>query len=353
VRVGVLLLTGRLVLAGVLLVAAVAKLTDRAGARRSLEAFGVPAALVPAAAVALPVAELLVGVALVPVTTAWAAALAATALLVSFSAAIALAIRRGVEADCHCFGRLSSEHVGRGTLARNLALLVPAVFVAVAAEGDAGTSATAWLGDLSTVAALGLAGAALLSAALAVNFAFLFQLLKQNGRLWTEIEKLRGGASAPPLDSPAPRLALPDLSGRLVELDDLLDGERGLLLVFSDPHCAAGSGRIVNVSTTMGSLSDASDPESPYYDVVVPAYQASKASLNAITVALAKLLRDSSIKVNSICPGWVQTDLGGPDNRAAAPHTAEEAAPIIVEMASMPDDGPSGQFVDRHGPIAW
>jgi uncharacterized membrane protein YphA (DoxX/SURF4 family)/peroxiredoxin len=235
--VGVLLLTGRLVLAGVLLVAAVAKLADRAGARRSLEAFGVPAALAPAAAVALPVAELLVGAALVPVATAWVAALAATALLVSFSVAIAVAIRRGVQADCHCFGRLSSEHVGRGTLARNLALLVPAVFVAVAGAGDAGTSATAWLGDLSAAAALGLAGGVLVSAALAVNFAFLFQLLKQNGRLWAEIEKLRGGARAP--DGAAPRLALPDLSGRLVELDDLLDGDRGLLLVFSDPHCAA------------------------------------------------------------------------------------------------------------------
>jgi NAD(P)-dependent dehydrogenase (short-subunit alcohol dehydrogenase family) len=113
------------------------------------------------------------------------------------------------------------------------------------------------------------------------------------------------------------------------------------------------SGRIVNVSTTMGSLSDASDPESPYYGVVVPAYQASKAAVNAITVALAKLLHDSPIKVNSICPGWVQTDLGGPDNRAAAPLTAEEAAPIVVEMASIPDDGPSGQFVDRDGPVAW
>jgi NAD(P)-dependent dehydrogenase (short-subunit alcohol dehydrogenase family) len=103
----------------------------------------------------------------------------------------------------------------------------------------------------------------------------------------------------------------------------------------------------------MGSLSDASDPDSPYYGVVVPAYQSSKAAINAITVALAKLLKDTPIKVNSICPGWVQTDLGGADNRSAAPLTAEEAAPIIVEMASIPDDGPSGQFVDRDGPVAW
>lgn len=72
-----------------------------------------------------------------------------------------------------------------------------------------------------------------------------------------------------------------------------------------------------------------------------------------ITVALAKLLRDTPIKVNSICPGWVQTDLGGAANRAAAPLTAEEAAPIVVKMASIPDDGPSGRFVDRDGAVAW
>ncbi len=116
---------------------------------------------------------------------------------------------------------------------------------------------------------------------------------------------------------------------------------------------ASDSGRIVNVSSTMGSLSNQSDPSSPWYEVIVPAYISSKAALNAITVTLAKLLRDTPIKVNSICPGWVQTDLGGPDNRAAAPLTTEDAAPIAVKMALIPDDGPTGQFVDREGSVAW
>ncbi|HET9772552.1 MAG TPA: SDR family oxidoreductase [Acidimicrobiia bacterium] len=116
---------------------------------------------------------------------------------------------------------------------------------------------------------------------------------------------------------------------------------------------ASDSGRIVNVSSTMGSLSNQSDPASPWYEVVVPAYIASKAALNAVTVTLAKLLRGTPIKVNSICPGWVQTDLGGPDNRAAAPLTTEEAAPIAAQMALLPEDGPTGRFVDRNGAVAW
>jgi NAD(P)-dependent dehydrogenase (short-subunit alcohol dehydrogenase family) len=113
------------------------------------------------------------------------------------------------------------------------------------------------------------------------------------------------------------------------------------------------AGRIVNVSSTMGSLADQSDPSSQYYDLVVPAYQTSKAALNGLTVALAKSLAGTPIKVNSVCPGWVQTDLGGPANRAAAPLVADEAARIAVTMATLPDEGPSGQFVDRNGTVPW
>ena len=113
------------------------------------------------------------------------------------------------------------------------------------------------------------------------------------------------------------------------------------------------AGRIVNVSSTMGSLADQVDPDSPYHGVVVPAYQGSKAALNAFTIALSKALAGTAIKVNSVCPGWLQTGLGGPGNRAAAPTTAAEGAEIVVEMACLPEDGPTGSFVDRDGTVAW
>jgi NAD(P)-dependent dehydrogenase (short-subunit alcohol dehydrogenase family) len=116
---------------------------------------------------------------------------------------------------------------------------------------------------------------------------------------------------------------------------------------------ASDAGRIVNVSSTMGSLSDQTNPASPYYGTVLPAYQASKAALNALTIALSKALAGSAIKVNSVCPGWVQTDLGGPDNRAAAPTSADEAALVIAEAALLDQTGPSGSFFDVAGPIGW
>jgi NAD(P)-dependent dehydrogenase (short-subunit alcohol dehydrogenase family) len=113
------------------------------------------------------------------------------------------------------------------------------------------------------------------------------------------------------------------------------------------------AGRIVNVSSTMGSLTDQTDPASPYYGLVVPAYQMSKAALNGLTIALSKALADTPIKVNSVCPGWVQTDLGGPENRAAAPTAPDDAARIVAEVALTGEDGPTGRFLDHAGAVAW
>jgi NAD(P)-dependent dehydrogenase (short-subunit alcohol dehydrogenase family) len=114
----------------------------------------------------------------------------------------------------------------------------------------------------------------------------------------------------------------------------------------------SNAGRIVNVSTTMGSLTDQSNPRSPYFGTVVPAYQASKAALNSVTISLAKLLTDTTIKVNAVCPGFVQTDLT-PVNREQAPLTAADAAHVAVRYALLDDDGPSGGFFDHEAAVAW
>lgn len=115
----------------------------------------------------------------------------------------------------------------------------------------------------------------------------------------------------------------------------------------------SAGGRIVNVSSTMGSLADQADPQSPFYAQVVPAYQTSKAALNSITISLSKSLADTNIKVNSVCPGWVQTDLGGDANRAAAPMTPDQGASIVTQLALVGQDGPTGQFFDLNGAVRW
>lgn len=112
------------------------------------------------------------------------------------------------------------------------------------------------------------------------------------------------------------------------------------------------AGRIVNVSSTVGSLAHQTDPNSPWHSMVVPAYQSSKAALNAITIVLSKALADTSIKVTSVCPGWVQTDLA-PGNKEQAPVTPEEAAEVIAQAATLSTADATGIFIDANRPVKW
>jgi NAD(P)-dependent dehydrogenase (short-subunit alcohol dehydrogenase family) len=109
------------------------------------------------------------------------------------------------------------------------------------------------------------------------------------------------------------------------------------------------AGRIVNTSSSSGSLTDQSNPASPYYFVNTTGYNSSKTALNALTVQLAKQLTDTHVKVNSACPGWVQTDMGS----AAAPRTVQAGARIIIQLATLPNDGPNGGFFNEDGVISW
>jgi hypothetical protein len=141
----VALLVLRLLLAVVFATAAAAKLTDRAGARRAVRDFGVPAALVPAVAVCLPVVELAIALALLPLTSAWWAATGALVLLLVFVVAIAANLMRGNRPECRCFGQLSSKPLGWRTLGRTGLLAAVAAMVVVAGRGSAGASvAEAW-----------------------------------------------------------------------------------------------------------------------------------------------------------------------------------------------------------------
>jgi NAD(P)-dependent dehydrogenase (short-subunit alcohol dehydrogenase family) len=99
--------------------------------------------------------------------------------------------------------------------------------------------------------------------------------------------------------------------------------------------------RVVNVSSGYGQL-DGMSPD-------VPSYCLSKLALNGITIMLADALKSDRISVNSMCPGWVRTDMGG----AGAPRSVEEGADTAVWLATLPDDGPTGGFFRNREPIPW
>lgn len=111
----------------------------------------------------------------------------------------------------------------------------------------------------------------------------------------------------------------------------------------------APAGRIVNVSSILGSLTLHADPASPIYSFKVFAYDASKAALNAFTVHLAHELRDTKIKVNSAHPGWVKTDMGGPN----ATMEVSEGGKTSAQLATLPDDGPNGGFFHLGQQVPW
>ena len=102
-----------------------------------------------------------------------------------------------------------------------------------------------------------------------------------------------------------------------------------------------GYGRIINVSSGMGQLTEMNDG--------YPGYRVSKTALNALTRIFSEELKGTDIQVNSICPGWVKTDMGG----AEAPRTVEQGADTIVWLATRPPGGPTGQFFRDRKPIPW
>ncbi|AQZ60598.1 Short-chain dehydrogenase/reductase SDR [[Actinomadura] parvosata subsp. kistnae] len=109
------------------------------------------------------------------------------------------------------------------------------------------------------------------------------------------------------------------------------------------------AGRIVNMSSELGSLAMAADPDSPYADVNILAYNSSKSALNMVTVSYAKELKDTPIKVNAANPGYCATDL----NQHQGFRTAEQGAAIAVRLATLDESGPSGAFLEDAGPVRW
>jgi len=112
---------------------------------------------------------------------------------------------------------------------------------------------------------------------------------------------------------------------------------------------ASPAGRIVNHSSVLGSLTSVQTKPDMFGDFVTPSYTASKAALNGFTVALAHRTRGTALKVNSAHPGWVRTDMGG----AKAPMNIVDGAKTAVRLATLPADGPTGQFFHLGDPLPW
>jgi NAD(P)-dependent dehydrogenase (short-subunit alcohol dehydrogenase family) len=107
--------------------------------------------------------------------------------------------------------------------------------------------------------------------------------------------------------------------------------------------------RIVMVSSGLASLTRLTDPASEFYGINLLSYNSSKTALNAITVSFAKELAAAGFKVNAADPGYTATDLNGNTGY----RTVEQAAEVIIKLATLPADGPNAGFFDDQGAKAW
>lgn len=246
------LLCVRLLLVAVFLVAGVAKLADQPGSRQAMIDFGLPARLAASSGLLLPLIELTVAVALIPVATAWWGAVGALALLLIFIVVIGITLARGRTPDCHCFGQLHSEPLGWTTLARNGVLATAASFLVWQGRDNAGPSLTGWIGNLTSGQLIGLVVGIAVLGVLAIQGWLLINLMRQNGRLLLRMDELEsrldaaGVAPVPapaqsvrglPVGTPAPEFELPLVSGGTLTLNALCAKAKPVLLIFSDPDC--------------------------------------------------------------------------------------------------------------------
>jgi peroxiredoxin/uncharacterized membrane protein YphA (DoxX/SURF4 family) len=263
-----ILLACRLLLAGVFLLAGATKLVDPLGLRRALTGFGVPLFLTRPGVLVLPLAEIVVALALIPASLAWYGAWGALALLVIFLLAIGVAMVRGRKPDCHCFGQLHSSPVGRATLVRNVILAAGAAWLVSRTPANLGPDVWTWydtLGVHSQKAAL--------AAACLMGFFFLWLVYQakpqpasaQPAEIEVEeeepdampirrtVKRVEPARPAPesepaapaklinniglPIGTPAPEFELPGIHVGKGSLQSLRKQGHDVLLVFSSPYC--------------------------------------------------------------------------------------------------------------------
>lgn len=262
VKMGIISLIVRLLIAATFSVAGITKLADYQGTRRGIGDFGVPIWAAGPLSVFVPLAELSVAALLIPVSTVLWGSLGAIALLLVFIAGISINLALGRNPECNCFGQLHSKPIGWQTLVRNCILVVCAVLVLWVGRGGSTMSVLRWITGLLHAEAVGVLLATIALVVVAAEGWLTFHLLRQNGRLLLRMDALEtlvgsGGtaslsAKAPsglPIGNLAPAFELPSLfDGSILTLDTLRSERRPIVLIFSDPDCSPCSALLPDIA---------------------------------------------------------------------------------------------------------
>ncbi len=242
----IVLLLIRLFLFGVFALAGIGKLLDLPGSERAVKAFGVPDSLAKPVSIGLPIFELVLAFAFLTVATSWFAAVAAVLLISVFLGGMIYQIAQGNAPDCHCFGQIHSEPVGKSSLIRNGVFAVLALFLAIQGSASQGASLAGNDSGMSSFILV------LILAGLAVGIYFLKMILDQQGEIMKRLDVLEiisrdGGQverveAVPPTEglaigSPFPEFALTSLDGKTITRTHLFASSRSKLFFFVSPDC--------------------------------------------------------------------------------------------------------------------
>jgi thiol-disulfide isomerase/thioredoxin len=345
-------LLARLVLAGIFVLAAVAKIVDRARSEEAVVDFGVPDRFAPTVAFLLPVAELAVAALLVPASSAALGGVGALALLGLFSLTVALNLKAGRTPDCHCFGQLGAQRIGPGTLLRNGLLAGLAVVVLLAGPGLPAGAPLEWFADRSSGEQAAVVVGLLLVGVIAGLCVVVAGLLRQQGRLLLRLDEIelmvKDRSEYPGLEvgTVAPSFALASVvSGQTLTLEALLAPGRPVALLFVDPHCRPCRKVLPDVPRWAKEHADRLTV------VVITAGDAVAARRKAEEVGLSELLVQDRHEVaeayrTTATPSAV---LVGPDQRIASPVVAggDDIFKLLLRGDSQPDRLLEGELYGR------
>lgn len=262
----IILLIIRLFLFAVFAIAGISKLLDRPGSIKAMREFGTPDEFAKTFAIALPFAEIVFAVCFLFTTMAWIGALGALLLLTTFIGGMIWQISQGRAPDCHCFGQIHSEPVGKKSLIRNIVFAILALVLIARGRDGQGTS----LADSNTEM-LQLALIFLLIAVTAVLLAYIRRLSDQQTEMLRRmgVLELASGESLPvvrneagdpndglPIGAPLPDFAIPDLSGRTVRFEQLLAVNKPFLFFFVGPACDPCEALLPEIKEWQAELAD-------------------------------------------------------------------------------------------------
>ncbi len=260
----IILLIVRIFLAAIFTLAGVGKLLDLEGSEKAVKDFGVPNNLAKSFAVALPVAELIIALLLLPVSTAWFGAIGGFLLLLVFIGGMLWQMAQGNAPDCHCFGQIHSEPVSAKSLIRNAIFAILSFFLITQGSQNQGlslldsTNNSTEGNGMSLI--LGLATVGLLAAAVY----FLKIISDQQTQIMRRIEILeltsfeggetkREDVSQPKegliIGTPVPNFELPDINGKQISPDILLSSQKPVLLLFVSPNCSPCAALLPEIET--------------------------------------------------------------------------------------------------------